>query len=118
MHIRIEERDASGAWKGSRMRTREKSFKNYGMHKEQVDSVRTFCKNAFNKNSREHLKIINDALKEIDPYIVPYVKKNLLEGMSYEAICAKEYMYIGKGDFYGYCRLAIAKINKGMQQTE
>lgn len=96
------------------MRTREMSYEDYGMDKKIVDGVREFYRKAIAENNKEHLEIIDDAFSEFDPYIAHIVRKNLFDGISYEKICGQEYIYLGKQDFYGYCRQAIEKIDRWM----
>ena len=96
------------------MRTREMNYEDYGMDKKIVDGVREFYRKAIAENNTEHLQIIDDAFSEFDPYIAPLIKKNLFEKMSYEKICAKQYIYLDKGSFHGKCRQAIEKIDRWM----
>ena len=96
------------------MRTREMNYEDYGMDKKIVDGVREFYRKAIAENNKEHLEIIDDAFSEFDPYIARVVRKNLFDGISYEKICGQEYIYLGKQDFYGYCRQAIEKIDRWM----
>ena len=90
------------------MRTREKSYYDYGLSEEEVYYIKNLCKNA----DEEQLNIIRNALSELQPYIAPYVYFSLVKNMSYEDICAKNYIFIGKGDFYGYRRKGMACIKR------
>lgn len=92
------------------MRKRLMSYKDYGMTKQEVKYVNNICRNA---NDSETY-IIDTALKEISPYIAPYVKKHLTEKKSYEKLCGENYIYLGKGDFYGECRYIVAAIKRWM----
>lgn len=92
------------------MRKREMSYIDYGMTGKEVKYVNNICKNP---NETEKI-IIDAALKEINPYIAPYVKKHLTEKKSYEKLCGEEYIYFGKGDFYGECRYIVAAIKRWM----
>lgn len=92
------------------MRTREKSYSNYGMTEDEADYVKSFCRNADEKQR----KIIKYALSELQPYIAKIVYDSLVKGLSYEDICAKNYIYIGKGDFYGHRRKGMAAIKRWM----
>lgn len=92
------------------MRTREKSYEDYGMTIEEVRQVKDFC-----RNSNEEEKIlIKNALAELDPYIAPYVYYSLVDNVSYDIMSAKNYIYIGKGDFYGHRRQGMAAIKRWM----
>ena len=90
------------------MRTREKSYNDYGLSDKEVIYIKNLCRNA----DEETLNIIINALSELQPYIAPYVYFSLVKNMSYEDICAKNYIFIGKGDFYGYRRKGMACIKR------
>ena len=92
------------------MRTREKSYKDYGMDEKEVRYVKEFCRNA----NEEEKMIIKYALSEIQPYIAPFVYYSLVDNMSYEELCGKDYIYIGKGDFYGHRRQGMGCIKRWM----
>lgn len=90
------------------MRTREKSYQDYGMDEKEVRYIKEFCRNA----NTEQKQIIKYALSEIQPYIAPYVYYSLVENMSYEELCGRDYIYIGKGDFYGHRRQGMECIKR------
>ena len=90
------------------MRTREKSYNDYGLSDKEVYYIKNLCRNA----DEEQLNIIRNALSELQPYIAPYVYFSLVKNMSYEDICAKNYIFIGKGDFYGHRRKGMACIKR------
>lgn len=92
------------------MRTREMSYSDYGITKDEVRYIKIFCQNA----DDEQQNLIKYALAELQPYIAPYVYYSLVDNLSYEDICAKNYLYIGKGDFYGYRRQGMAAIKRWM----
>ena len=94
----------------SNMRTREKSYSDYGITEDEVRYIKSFCQNA----DDEQKNIIRNALAELQPYIAPYVFYSLVDNLSYEDICAKNYIYIGKGDFYGHRRQGMAAIKRWM----
>ena len=90
------------------MRTREKSYEDYGITKDEVQYIKDFCQNA----DDEQKQLIKYALSDLNPYIAPYVFYSLVDNLSYEDICAKRYLYIGKGDFYGHRRQGMAAIKR------
>ena len=92
------------------MRTRQKTYSDYGISEEEVKCIKKFCQNA--NNEEKH--IIRTALSELSPYIAPYVFYSLEYNLSYEDICSKNYLYIGKGDFYGHRRQGMAAIKRCM----
>lgn len=92
------------------MRTREKSYADYGITEEEKNYILNFCRNA----NEEQRKLIKNALAELQPYIAPYVYFSLVDNLSYEDICKKDYLYIGKGDFYGHRRYGMECIKRWM----
>lgn len=92
------------------MRTREKSYSDYGISNNEVKYIKEFCRNA--NDDEQH--IIRTALTELSPYIARNVFDSLVYNRSYEDICAKDYMFIGKGDFYGHRRQGMAAIKRWM----
>lgn len=97
------------------MRTRNKSYKDYGITDKEIHYIFDFCQ----KSNEEEKKLIKNALAEIQPYVASYVYYSLVSNLSYEDICAKEasngnYLYIGKGDFYGYRRKGMEAIKRWM----
>jgi hypothetical protein len=92
------------------MRTREKSYEDYGLTCEDVAYIKEFCRTA----DEEQQNLIRSALAEIQPYIAPFVFYSLVQNLSYEQINKHSYIYIGKGDFYGYRRQGMAAIKRWM----
>lgn len=92
------------------MRKRETSYSDYGITEDEVQYIKDFCRNS----NTEQQKLIKYALSELVPYIAPYVYYSLVNNLSYEDICAKNYLYIGKGDFYGHRRQGMAAIKRWM----
>ena len=92
------------------MRTREMSYSDYGITEDEVRYIKSFCQNS----NTEEQHIIQTALGELNPYIAHYVFYSLVDNLSYDDICAKNYLYIGKGDFYGHRRQGMAAIKRWM----
>ena len=92
------------------MRTREKSYEDYGITDKEKRYIKDFCRNA----NDEEKEIIRNALSELQPYIAPFVFYSLVDNLSYEDICAKNYLFIGKSDFYGHRRQGMAAIKRWM----
>ena len=92
------------------MRKREMSYSDYGMTEDEVRYIKSFCQNS----NTEEKHIIRTALCELSPYIAPYVYYSLVDNLSYEDICSKNYLYIGKGDFYGHRRQGMESIKRWM----
>ena len=92
------------------MRTRYMSYEDYGMTEKEVRYIKDFCR----KSNEKEREIIRNAISELQPYIAPYIFFSLVNNLSYEDICAKNYLYIGKGDFYGHRRQGMAAIKRWM----
>lgn len=86
------------------------SYEDYGMTEDEVKYVIDFCRNS----NDEEKNIIKEALSTLDPYIAPYVFYSLVDKKSYEKICKKDYLYIGKEDFYAHRRYGIYCIKDWM----
>ena len=95
--------DTAYGRKGGYMRKRLSSYEDYGLTKEEVEYIKKFCINA----NEEEKKCIKQALSQLDPYISPYVFYSLISKKSYEKIIAKDYIFMGKEDFYGHRRYGI-----------
>ena len=92
------------------MRKREMSYSDYGITDQEVKYIKEFCQNA--NDDEQH--IIKTAFSDLTPYIAPFIFYSLVDNLSYEDICAKNYLYIGKGDFYGHRRQGMAAIKRWM----
>lgn len=92
------------------MRTREKSYYDYGITNDEVKYIKEFCRNA----DKGQQNLIRYALSDIQPYIAPYIFYSLINNISYDKICAKNYICICKDDFYAYRRKAIASIKESL----
>ena len=93
------------------MRTREKSYKDYGLTDNEIEYIKRFCMKA---NMEQQKTIIEIALSELSPYIASKCLESLINNKSYDDLCKEEYLYIGKGDFYGYRRKGMAAIKRWM----
>lgn len=92
------------------MRTRNMGYADYGITKEEKKYIKKFCEHA-DENEKE---IIKQALSELNHYIVPYIYDSLVEKKSYESIIKKEFLFMGKEDFYGYRRKGMEAIKRYM----
>lgn len=92
------------------MRKREMSYSDHGLSEKEVRYIKDFCRKADEKEK----EIIRNALSELQPYIAPYIFYSLVNNLSYEDICAKDYLFIGKGDFYGKRRQGMECIKRWM----
>ena len=92
------------------MRIREKTYNDYGITEDEKRYIMDFCRNA---NESEKL-LIKTALSELNPYISPYIFYSLVDNLSYDDICKREYIYMCCVDFYAYRRQGIAAIKRWM----
>ena len=92
------------------MRTREKSYADYGITEEEKRYIMDFCHNA---NEEEKL-IIKTALSEINPYISLRIYDSLVNDLSYDDLCKREYIYMCPVDFYGHRRQGMEAIKRWM----
>lgn len=94
------------------MRTREKSYKDYGITEDEKKYILNFCRTAGEKDK----ELVKKALKELNPYISPHIYRSLTENLSYDDLCKTDYLYMHSVDFYAYRRKGIAAIKRHMIQ--
>lgn len=95
------------------LRTRHKSYIDYGITESERKYIENYCRNA-SEEEKEFIKVAI-SITNLDTYIQQYIFFSLTEKLSYEKICArKDYLYIGKSDFYGYRRKAMEGIKRWM----
>ena len=92
------------------MRTREKSYSDYGISTDEIKYIHEFCETA----TDEQKAIIRNALAELNPYVSPYIYISLTEGISYDKMIVKQEIYLGKEDFYAYRRKGMESIKRWM----
>ncbi len=88
------------------MRTRQKSYRHYGMGEEEKQRVFRFCQNP----SESEKKIIMDAIERTNPQIAEHLYISLTKKKSYAELYKKSYIPIPEKDFYGYRRKAMYEI--------
>ncbi len=92
------------------MRTREKSYSDYGITDHEKRYILDFCRQA----NEEEKMLIKNALSEIHTYISPYIYRSLTDGISYNNICKMDYIYMRPEDFYAYRRKGMEAIKRWM----
>ena len=92
------------------MRTRYKSYGDYGITEDEKMYILDFCRMA----NDEQKMIIKNALAELNPYIAPYIYYSLTEGKSYDKMIVRKEIYMSKEDFYGYRRKGMEAIKRYM----
>ena len=93
------------------MRTRKKSYEDYGLTKDEIKDIKNFCMNADAEQKEDIIKV---ALSELSPYIALKCLESLIKDKSYEDLCKYEYIFLGKADFYGYRRKGMEAIKRWM----
>ena len=97
------------------MKTRNKSYTNYGITVDDKVKILEFCQNAETNTDK---MIIRSALNELGaPYIALIIYEALTQGISYEKLDKKRGLVIGKEDFYGYRRKGMEAVKRYMQLT-
>lgn len=91
------------------MRTREKSYRDYGLTDVEIEYIKDICRNADTEQKKAVIKI---ALSELSPYIASKCLDSLINNKSYEDLCKEEYLFITKVDFYAYRRKGMAAIKR------
>lgn len=92
------------------MRTRDKGYGDYDITEEEKNQILSFCR----KSGKEDREIIFFALKELPPYIMPYIYISLIDGKSFEKLDALYNIALSKSDFYGYRRKGIEALKRYM----
>ncbi|MCD8371232.1 MAG: hypothetical protein LUC94_13090 [Clostridiales bacterium] len=90
----------------STMRTRHKRLTDYGIPESEVNGLYDLCRN-LDDRGRELLHVA--AVDSCPPGIAEYIFKSLTDGSSYDAMSKSQWIPIGRDDFYGYRRKALAK---------
>lgn len=93
------------------MRTREKTYKDYGLSDDEINYIKEFCTKS---NAEEQKNIIEIALSELSPYIAKKCLESLINNKSYDDLCKEEYIFLSRVDFYGYRRKGMAAIKRWM----
>ena len=83
------------------MRTRDKSYSDYGLSKHEVKYLLKLCKDLSLRSS------LNESAKEVYPEIALELANSLAFGWSWESMNAKNYIPIDENSFYGYRRKTL-----------
>lgn len=93
------------------MNTRQTSYDDLGIEKEEIEVILDFCLNA-NAEERNFIKMALDT--EMDKYKSAKVFKSLTDGKSYDVLFREDYIYMTKQDFYAYRRKGMEAIKRWM----
>lgn len=96
------------------MRTRKTRYQDYGITKQEKDYIMQYCYEAKGEKAEMIKAALATTKPKMDPYIAKIIFDALASGLSYERMCGKEYIYIGKEDFYGHRRQGIAAVKRWM----
>ncbi len=92
------------------MRTREHGYSHYGFRDGEARELKKWCKSPDFKQN----ELLMKSAKESNEVISNSIYLSIVKGLSYERIDGMDYIYIGKGDFYGYQRKALAIFRKAL----
>lgn len=88
------------------MRTREKSYEDYGLTKYELEIVKDYCKIP----GPEEQYIIRHAAMSANPDIAKEIYNSLVHKQSYAKQADRGYIPMTEKDFYGYRRKAIHEL--------
>lgn len=90
------------------MRTRDMYFTDYGISQEEVNEVLSICR----KGDSEMHKLIIEACAWSNPDLQNELFYGIVKGVGYDDLCKVVHIPIGRGDYFGYRRKAIARIRQ------
>lgn len=96
------------------MRTRDASYWDYGISEAESKTLIEICHNADSQTELLLLKAAQEACMEYASSLFYSLRNNL----SYEDVCSNNYLYIGKGDFYGYRRKVLYLLKEKIMENE
>ena len=91
------------------MRTREKSYADYGITPAESNEILDFCKTEGAQDTIKAALIVVPSR-----YTAELLFESLTEGKSYDQLNENEDLIVSKVDFYGYRRKVMAKIKETM----
>ena len=96
------------------MRTRDASYWDYGISEAESKELIEICRNADSQTELLLLKAAQEACEEYASSLFYSLRNNL----SYEDVCSNNYLYIGKGDFYGHRRKTLYLLKEKIMENE
>lgn len=87
------------------MKTREMSYKDYGISRKEEIELKNRCK----KMEQEECRMLFESAISANPDIFNQIYYSLAEGCSYDELRKIHYIPISKVDFYGYQRKCLYK---------
>ena len=89
------------------MRTRYMGYNDYNMDADDVKSIRHFCESI--EAGSDDDSALKKCCQLANNDVAVQLYTSLVEGLSYDEIFKREYIPLGRNDFYGYRRKAIAR---------
>ena len=89
------------------MRTRYMGYNDYNMDADDVKSIRHFCESI--EAGSDDDSALKKCCQLVNNDIAVQLYTSLAKGLSYDEIFKREYIPLGRNDFYGYRRKAIAR---------
>lgn len=96
------------------MRMRRTYYSHYGISEKEVKSWKQMFKNA----DKELETIMNKEAQKVNPFFKKEIFDSLRYNMSFEDLDKREYMPVGKEDFYGYQRATIFLIKEEIMRRD
>lgn len=96
------------------MRTRKAGYSDYGISETESKELIRICRIADCQTELLLLKSAQESYAEYASSLFYSLRNNL----SYEDVCANNYLHIGKGDFYGYRRKTLYLLKEKIMRTE
>lgn len=90
------------------MKTREKSYSDYGFKKDEAKKLKDYCKSA---QFEEHGKLLQSAITS-NKSIASELYFSIAGGVSYDELIKIKHIPLSKTDFYGYQRKCLAIFKK------
>ena len=98
------------------MKTRNKSYKDYGFTEGEARRLKIFCRSEEFTKDDEFL--LWEASDMSNPTIKKYIYDSIKKKTSYDQMSKRDYIPIGKKDFYGYQRLCLSHMRRLLIERE
>lgn len=100
-------------WRGF-MKTRNTSYRHYGITDDEVKEWIAKCRNADN----EFKKLIMEAARESNETLAEQIVESLNKKLSYTQLSMKEYIPLSMADFYGYKRKTVFLLKEKVMERD
>lgn len=96
------------------MRTRRTYYSHYGISESELKVWKQKCRNA----DKDFERLMSESAKKVNPFFQKEIFDSLRYNMSFEDLDKREYMPVGKEDFYGYQRATIFSIKEEIMRQD